>query len=201
MPSSSSVAPKATPEGPVFGEVYRSHYHRLRLYASRFRAPGMSPDDLLSEAIVRALSCSRRADIIDPVAYLTRSIRNIAIDKCRANGQMVLFSDEEMMKGTEGWTSDSVEMLSTEMKEAMLSLQPRWRIILFRLLIAEESVLEVAGDMGVTPGAVRSLAHRARAGLREAYRELTIERLSAECALTMAAGQRNVALRGLARAA
>lgn len=114
---------------------------------------------------------------------------------------MVLFSDEEMTKGTEVWVNDSAETLSSEMKEALLSLQPRWRIILFRLLIAQESVLEVADDMGVTPGTVRSLAHRARAGLREAYRKLTIERLNAERALAMAAGQRSSALRGLARVA
>ena len=199
--SNSSTAPKDTRQVPGIAEVYRTHHRRLRSYASRFRTPGMSPDDLLSEAVVRALSCSRRTDIVDPVAYLTRSIRNIAIDKCRVNGQMVLFSDEEMMKGAGVWVNDSVETLSAEMKEALLSLQPRWRITLFRLLIAQESVLEVANDMGVTPGAVRSLAHRARAGLREAYRELMIERLSAESALAMVAGQRSAALRGLARVA
>ena len=199
--SNSSTAPENTRQAPGIAEVYRTHHRRLRLYASRFRTPGMSPDDLLSEAVVRALSCSRRTDIVNPVAYLTRSIRNIAIDKCRVNGQMVLFADEEMMKGTGVWVNDSMETLSAEMKEALLSLQPRWRITLFRLLIAQESVLEVANDMGVTPGAVRSLAHRARAGLREAYRELMIERLSAECALAMVAGQRSAAFRRLARVA
>lgn len=66
MPSSRSTVPETTPEVLVFAEAYRSHRHRLRLYASRFRTPGMSPDDLLSEAVVRVLSCARRTQYCRP---------------------------------------------------------------------------------------------------------------------------------------
>jgi DNA-directed RNA polymerase specialized sigma24 family protein len=53
--------------------------------------------------------------------------------------------------------------------DAFATLPERWRIVLWHLDVMNEPSTQVAPLLGMTPGGVETLAHRAREGLRKAY--------------------------------
>lgn len=58
---------------------------------------------------------------------------------------------------------------------AFRDLPERWQVLLWFFVVEGESAATVAQRMSMTPSGVRSLAARARAGLREAYLRAHVE--------------------------
>ena len=65
----------------VVEALFRVHYRALRAFAAGI-SPG-DPDDSVQEALVRLFSRVSETPVEDPIAYLRRTIANIAIDNAR----------------------------------------------------------------------------------------------------------------------
>lgn len=68
-----------------------------------------------------------------------------------------------------------------QLVRALTSLPERWRQTLLLLEVEELAPAEVARQLKMTDQALWSLAHRAKAGLREAYLQQYVDVASAEC--------------------
>jgi len=150
-----------------FAEVFRRHHHSLRGYAATFRVPGMTADDLVGEAALRVLRTPGRQCIGHQLGYLRAVIRNIAAERT-GREKPLMFVDDTRVLDRHGPATDDPGTPTEEIRAAFRSLPQRWRLVLFRLIVAGDPIQDVAADLQLTPNALRSLAHRARRGLRDA---------------------------------
>lgn len=67
--------------------VFRALYPALRRWAAMAGALDQEPDDLVQEAVLRALRRGPLHALDDPGAYLRRSILNLATDARRSDGR------------------------------------------------------------------------------------------------------------------
>lgn len=154
----------------AFGDIhFRTCHAALRSYAASFAVPGMDGDDLFAEAVLRVLKRPSQDGISDLLGYLRMTIRNVAIEKATRTRPVMFSCDLELWNKSGADVELAATLFSPRMQKAFSGLPDRWQKLLFRLLIADEPPAEIAHDLGLSPTAFRSLAHRARTGLRDAY--------------------------------
>ncbi|ACV79099.1 RNA polymerase sigma factor [Nakamurella multipartita] len=149
-------------------EAFRRHHRTLRRYAATFRVPGMTADDLVAEAALRILKSPTRDSIHHQVGYLRTVIRNVAIERSARERPLVFVPDTRILERGISTPDDDSGAPTEEIRAAFRSLPPRWRLVLFRLIVAGDPIHELASELQLSPNALRSLAHRARIGLRDA---------------------------------
>lgn len=150
-----------------FAEVFRRHHQALLGYAATFRVPGMTADDLVGEAALRVLRTPGRHSIGHQLGYLRTVIRNIAVERA-GREKPLMFVDDTRVLDRHSPATDDPGTPTEEIRAAFRTLPPRWRLVLFRLIVAGDPIQDLAAELRLTPNALRSLAHRARSGLRDA---------------------------------
>lgn len=130
-------------------------YPQLRRIAAVAGSFDIEPDDLVQEALVRVLKKRRLTDLDNPIAYLRRTIVNLASNQRRSLGRkrraMARMQEED------GWLPTYPAHL-----EAILDLPPKQRAILFLVEVEGMPYAEAAEQLGMSNTAARSLASRAR---------------------------------------
>nr|WP_201468881.1 sigma-70 family RNA polymerase sigma factor [Microbacterium hydrocarbonoxydans] len=153
-----------------FALLWARHADAARCAAKLF-APTIDPEDLVSEAFATILRITRSGggptDAFRP--YLVASVRNTAARWARWHDVLPLdgLSEEELVQGE----PDPIERVSERsvVVEALLTLSPRHRTLLWYLNVEGMKPRELAPLMGMTPNAVSVLAFRARDGFRRAW--------------------------------
>lgn len=134
-------------------------YPALRRIAGVAGSADVEPDDLVQEALVRVLSRHRLTDLDHPLAYLRATIVNLASNRRRSLARrrraVARLSDEESW--TPSYPSDV---------EALLDLPPKQRAILYLVEVEGVPYAEAAEQLGMTTGAARTMASRARRRVR-----------------------------------
>jgi RNA polymerase sigma factor (sigma-70 family) len=158
---------------PAF-EVIVTRYRRPLLAYAKGLLPDSYAEDVVQQTFVRALETLRRSDSeIQLRPWLYRIAHNGALDVLKANG----FAHEELHEGL-----DSVERPDQafergerlrEVVVAVGELPSRQRKAIVLRELEGRSYEEIAGELGVTGGAVRQLLVRARTQLRSAASALT----------------------------
>ena len=147
------------PERSKLGETERQLiaelYPALRRIAAVAGSVDIEPDDLVQEALVRTLSKRSLAELDNPLAYLRKTIVNLASNDRRRlarrrNAVARLSTDD-------GWVPDYPSDV-----EAILDLSPRHRAILYLVEVEGVPYAEAAEQLGITAVAARALASRAR---------------------------------------
>ncbi len=127
-------------------------------------------EELAQEALARTYASWGRARAGDPLAYSRRVLANLRIDTWRRRRREVLTSPDLLPDGEavglEGQSDDRDQLLRAL---ALLNAKQR-RVIVLRHLIGL-SEAEVATDLGISVGTVKSNASRGLATLREALAE------------------------------
>ena len=130
-------------------------YPALRRIAGVAGSVDIEPDDLVQEALVRTLSKQRLAELDNPLAYLRRTIVNLASNNrrrlARRRRAVARLSTDD------GWVPEYPSDV-----EAILDLPPRHRVILYLVEVEGVPYAEAADQLGITTTAARALASRAR---------------------------------------
>ena len=150
-----------------------ARYAELRRVAYLLCGDWSTADDLVQTALIR---CERRWDLIEraePHAYVRQAVVNAANTwRVRRRVHRPL-SDLESVASVAGTSDQRVSVL-----RALQRLPVPQRQVLVLRYWERLSEAEIADVLGVSPGTVKSRAHRALAALREAdLRELVEEML------------------------
>lgn len=136
-------------------ELITSLYPSLRRIASVAGSFDIEPDDLVQEALVHTLRKGPLSDLDNPLAFLRKTIVNLASNQRRSLGRrrkaLGRLSFEESH-----WPSYPADI------EAILDLPPRQRAILYLVEVEDVPYAEAAEQLGMTTEAARMLANRAR---------------------------------------
>jgi RNA polymerase sigma-70 factor (ECF subfamily) len=143
------------------GELITSLYPSLRRMAAVAGSFDVEPDDLVQEALVRALRKGPISDLDNPLAFLRKTIVNLASNQRRSLGRkrkaISQLSHEESW-----WQSYPADI------EGILDLPPRQRAILYLVEVEDVPYAEAAEQLGMTTVAARAMANRARKRARAA---------------------------------
>lgn len=142
-------------------ELITSLYPSLRRIAAVAGSVDVEPDDLVQEALMRVLRRGPISDLDNPLAFLRKTIVNLASNQRRSLGRRrVAFQRLSIEEGW--WPSYPADI------EAILDLPPRQRAILYLVEVEDVPYAEAAAQLGMTTVAARAMANRARRKARAA---------------------------------
>lgn len=143
------------------GELITALYPLLRRMAAVAGSFDVEPDDLVQEALMRVLRKGPISDLDNPLAFLRKTIVNLASNQRRSLGRKRTALGRLSIE--EGWSPS----YPTDI-EAILDLPPRQRAILYLVEVEDVPYAEAAEQLGMTTGAARAMANRARKRARAA---------------------------------
>ena len=123
---------------------------------------GIEPDDLVQEALVRRLRKGPISELDNPLAFLRKTIVNLASNQRRSLGRKRKALGR--LSSEEGWSPSYPADI-----EAILDLPPRQRAILYLVEVEDVPYAEAAEQLGMTTVAARAMANRARKRARAAW--------------------------------
>jgi RNA polymerase sigma factor (sigma-70 family) len=156
----------------AYAELYRRHAGSARAQARRLAGATAEADDLVAEAFTRLLAMLQAGGGPDAAfrAYLLTSVRHVFHDRIRRDRRLELSDDMTRHDPGVPWEDTAVAGLDSRLAaRAFTRLPERWRTVLWRTEVEQDSPAEVASLLGLSPNSVSALAYRAREGLREAY--------------------------------
>ncbi|HMA45863.1 MAG TPA: sigma-70 family RNA polymerase sigma factor [Frankiaceae bacterium] len=169
-------APAGDPAGDVerlVAAVYAEHGPALRAYCLRATGDPQLAEDAVQEVMLRAW---RNPHALDPTrgparAWLFTVARNVVIDAARArrsrprevgaDGPERPDPTDDLERALEAW----------QVAEALARLSPAHRAVLVQMYYLDRSVAEVALELGVPAGTVKSRAYYALRALKLALQE------------------------------
>ncbi len=143
----------------VDGDIFEEIYPGLVRFAAAIRPVGVEPEDLVQEALARALSLRPLHEIDEPSTYLRAAMVRIASNLQRGHRRATV------RLARFGAADDTVDPYPSDLAD-LLRLAPRARAILFLTIIDGESYRTAAHIVGGSEGAARATASRALHELR-----------------------------------
>jgi RNA polymerase sigma-70 factor (ECF subfamily) len=155
-----------------FAAAYTAHRPRLFAKAMTVVADRQHAEDAVQDAFLRAWSkCSTFNPDGPPLAaWLTTITRNVAIDHERARAVRPRLVREQP-PGIEPIDDrpGPDEVVSRQvLVQALSRVSPDHRAVVLRAVVADRSYADVAAELGVPVGTVKSRVHHALRGLRGA---------------------------------
>lgn len=146
---------------PTDEQIYIAHAHELMVCAASLVGPDRAAD-VVSDAVVAAMSAKTWPTIANPRAYLYRAVFTKASDRLRRDS----LRTEREQQATGPW---SVELpdFHPEVQEAVNQLSAQQRAVIVLTYWKGLGVTEVAEALDISDGSVRKHLARARARLRE----------------------------------
>jgi RNA polymerase sigma factor (sigma-70 family) len=140
-------------------------YPSLRRFAAVVGPAEVEPDDLVQEALFRAMRRGPLTDLTFPTAYLKRCIVNLSKDQVRSfvrrrRALVALAATSEAF--TEAYPSDVIELMD---------LPTQTRAVLYMREIEGRTFGEIGEIVGCTEKAARNCASRGRKRLRKILSE------------------------------
>jgi RNA polymerase sigma-70 factor (sigma-E family) len=150
----------------AFVEALGGDLPRLQRIARLLTASAPDADDLVAEAVARALPRWRAGDVDDPAAYLRRTVVNLATSRWRRR-RLALARDRAAL----GWhvePGDAADELAERDRTlaALRALAPRRRAIVVLRFYDDLPDAAIAELLGVELGTVKSQLSRALGQLR-----------------------------------
>jgi RNA polymerase sigma-70 factor (ECF subfamily) len=150
-------------------ELYRRFAPRVRLYGRRHLLDGMAADDLAQDVLlltIEKLRCGgvRRPEeigsfILGTSRMLARGERRIAR---RREALSARFADTALEAPAPGGAALDTRRVGP----CLRALGERDRLVVLLTFYADREAPRIAEDLGLSPGAVRTIRHRAMARLR-----------------------------------
>jgi RNA polymerase sigma-70 factor (ECF subfamily) len=148
------------PDDPAFDAFFVAHLPAVHRVAARIVGPGPAAEDVAVEAMARAFShWSSVRSMAYPRAWVVRVATNIALDEARRRRPRLpapTLSDPP---------SEEV-VLRHSLVASLLRLPRRQREVVVLRYIADMSEQEVADNLGLSTGTVKTHLHRALPRLR-----------------------------------
>lgn len=164
------------PHGATDGEeaeLYRRFAPRVRLYGRRHLQDAAAADDLVQEVLLCTIDRLRSGDVRQPEqigSFILGTARTMVQAERRTTRRREALR-ARYTATTVGTAPASFAMLDVPRVTACLqALDERDRIVVMLTYYADREAPSIAADLGITPGAVRVIRHRAMGRLRECVR-------------------------------
>ena len=162
----------------AFGELWRRH-RPAALAAARRTTRRFDAEDLVAESFARVLNAiaAGGGPRTQFRAYLTTTIRNVAINWAKA--QPTLVSLDAVHELSDGRDCTTVIEVHDAMSRAVRQLPERWKSALWYSEVEGLTRAEMADMLGISQAAVAMLNLRARRGLLDALKQTSPEMFGA----------------------
>jgi RNA polymerase sigma-70 factor (ECF subfamily) len=146
-----------------FDELYRAHYGNVVAMAYALTGDLAEAQDLTQEAFCRTWQrWSRIASYDDPLAWVRRVVANLATSRWRRRLVARRHLHRERPPQVPGLSPDRVALVA-----ALRGLPARHRHAIVLHYLADLPVRDVARELGVAEGTVKSWLHRGRTALAD----------------------------------
>jgi RNA polymerase sigma-70 factor (ECF subfamily) len=151
-------------------ELYRRFAPRVRLYGRRHLQDDAAADDLVQDVLMLTIERLRAGDVRQPErigSFILGTSRLMAQSERHVTRRRHALAARFL--GGEGHAAPaSLAVLDAPRVAACLrALAERDRLVVLLTFYADREAPRIARDLGVTPGAVRVIRHRAMARLRD----------------------------------
>jgi RNA polymerase sigma-70 factor (ECF subfamily) len=151
-------------------ELYRRFAPRVRLYGRRHLRSDAAADDLAQDVLLLTFERLRAGDVRRPEdigSFILGTSRMMALGERRIARRRDALA-ARFIDTTVAVAPPSTTALDAPRVAACLrALAERDRLVVLLTFYAERDAPRIAADLGVTPGAVRAIRHRAMARLRD----------------------------------
>jgi RNA polymerase sigma factor (sigma-70 family) len=167
------VAATVDGDGDAFAELYRRHFGAVHRVVSASVRDREAAADLTQDVFARALEALSDLREPDRFRYWVIAIaRNRAIDHARSPSRVASLDEEGLSEQADpgGGPDELAELASLvqRVRGCIAGLAPRDATVLALVTQLGYSPVEVAGALGISPGAAKVVLHRARHRLRSA---------------------------------
>ncbi len=151
-------------------ELYRRFAPRVRLYGRRHLQDEAAADDLAQDVLLLTIERLRAGEVRQP-----EDIGSFILGTCRmkALGERRLARRREALvarfaePAAEAATPSMAVLDAPRVAACLRALAERDRLVVLLTFYADREAPAIAEDLGVSPGAVRVIRHRAMARLRD----------------------------------
>jgi RNA polymerase sigma-70 factor, ECF subfamily len=149
------------PPGLDFDGFYAAHFQSLTVQLYAYTGDLSGAQDVVQEAFCRALARWTRVSAMeDPLAWVRRVAWNLATSQWRRARTAALFLRKHRMDDIPAPGPDRVALAG-----ALATLPAQHRRVVILHYIADQSVRDIADQIGVPAGTVKAWLHRGRAAL------------------------------------
>lgn len=163
----------------AYGGLYRRHAEAARRLAYRLARDPTEAEDLVAEAFAKVLAAIRHGEGPRQAfrAYLLTTLRHLRASRAGREARVEFTDDLTRYETGEPFHDPTVAALDRRYAaRAFDKLPERWRTVLWHTEVEGGSPATVARMLGLTPGGVAVLAHRARERLRQIFLQEHLQR-------------------------
>ncbi|GGB14879.1 RNA polymerase sigma factor [Flexivirga endophytica] len=163
----------------VLDQLHRDHANALWAYVVRLTNDRAFAQDIVQETMLRAwregITDASDTNATSARAWLFTVARRLVIDEARSARRRREVVAEAL---PDGHTGDQVDAVfdAALIVDALTSLSPPHREVVVRAYYGRATVTEIAADIGVPPGTVKSRMHYGMRALRLALQERGVTR-------------------------
>jgi RNA polymerase sigma-70 factor (ECF subfamily) len=151
-------------------ELYRRFAPRVRLYGRRHLRSDAAADDLAQDVLLLAIKRLRAGEVRRPEdigSFILGTSRMMSKAEHRVARRREALTARFMDPAVETAPHSIAVLDAPRMASCLRSLPERDRLVVLLTFYADQEAPRIAADLGISPGAVRVIRHRAMARLRD----------------------------------
>jgi RNA polymerase sigma-70 factor (ECF subfamily) len=151
-------------------ELYRRFAPRVRLYGRRHLQSDAGCDDLAQEVLLLTIERLRAGEVRRPEeigSFILGTSRMMAHAERRLAKRREALAARFMDTAGQAAPSPLTTLDRPRVAACLRALAERDRLVVLLTFYAEREAPRIAADLGVSPGAIRAIRHRAMASLRD----------------------------------
>ena len=151
-------------------ELYRRFAPRVRMYGRRHLRNDAAVDDLAQDVLLRTIERLRAGEVRRPEeigSFILGTSRMMAHSERRVVRRREALAARFLEAAPETAPTSTAALDATRVAVCLRTLAERDRLVVLLTYYADCEAPRIAQDLGVSPGAVRAIRHRAMARLRE----------------------------------
>lgn len=151
-------------------ELYRRFAPRVRLYGRRHLRNAAAADDLAQDVLLLTIERLRAGEVRQPAeigSFILGTSRMMAHAGRRVERRREALSARFMETPLDTGPSSTAALDAPRVAACLRALAERDRLVVMLTFYADREAPRIATDLGVSPGAVRAIRHRAMARLRD----------------------------------
>jgi RNA polymerase sigma-70 factor (ECF subfamily) len=151
-------------------ELYRRFAPRVRLYGRRHLQDDAAGDDLAQNVLLLAIERLRAGEVRRPEeigSFILGTSRMMARSERRVARRRDALAARFMETAVQTVASFGAALDASRVAACLRTLAERDRLVVLLTFYADRDAPRIAEDLGVSPGAVRVIRHRAMARLRD----------------------------------
>ena len=151
-------------------ELYRRFAPRVRLYGRRHLRDGAAADDLAQDVLLLTIGRLHAGEVRRPEeigSFILGTSRMMAHSERRVGQRREALAAQFMDRAVETQPLSTAALDAPRVGKCLAALSERDRLVVLLTFYADREAPHIAEDLGVSPGAVRQIRHRAIARLRD----------------------------------